>query len=435
LELLPEFYSLQAQALNFDSEAENAHEYKYPIQLDFKFEMNYFNPENSAHQWVQSKSESDINKTLKSLNNFFDSIKPVGMLEPPAVFDWLMVDFFNQQGSLEDYHKGLAFLIYGEEYNEAKHSNWLPISARKPGVHNNLVFPTTTDARFLDRLRIRMHLSPNTLLGFSNDTMLKEFGFQEEQIPTKKSASSQILIGNDNPHKSVVLTSQGKIEKLTAATTNKVAVYIYAKSMKTPMEYVKTTRARYRDPAKVVEDFNPTIKRIAKNANQTFELSYDRTNKKYKFVHPTNTNVKIDVLTVPVLAKQMGFGNGVSRITKDMEANPLEIEIGDRDTEMKARALGYDIGLSLVSIDQSNIQTIQMTNTVMAILEPNPYGCIKMGCNLTSNEIYVTNYSGPEIEFIISRLSESGQPVPLDLPVAAYAQGLLVGTHIKSLIQ
>jgi len=427
LELLPEFYSLQAQAYNFDSDAENAEVYKYPIQLDFKFETNYINPENSAHQWVQSTKDTDIGKTLKSLNNFFESIKPIGMVEPPVFFDWFMVDYLNQKGDFDEYHQNVAILLYDESYDATKHSDWLPLSARKPGIHNNQIFPTTTDERFLSRIRIRMHISPNTLLGFSNDTMLKAFGFSDNQIPTKKSVSSQILISNDQANKPYSIASEGEFGKLTAATSNKVAVYIYAKSMKTPLEYVKTTRLRSRDPAKVAADFNPTIQELAKQANQQFELEYDTTYKKFKFQYPSNQNVKIDVLTVPILAKQMGFGNGITKITKDMDPIPIQIETGDRDTELKARTLGYDIGIAMVAIEQTNLQTIQLNNTLMAILEPNPYGCIKMGCNLTSNEIYVTNFSGPEIEFIITRLSENGQPVPLDLPVAAYAQGILVG--------
>ena len=102
-------------------------------------------------------------------------------------------------------------------------------------------------------------------------------------------------------------------------------------------------------------------------------------------------------------------------------------EVNIKDVEKTARILVYDVGMLVISLDQrSSQQTHQFTNTYMALLEPEFSGILKSPLLMDMPFVPVSQFR-KELTFVLTRFSESNQPMPLDWKVGAFVRGMLVG--------
>lgn len=436
LTIITELYSKQAQLQEYDSTLENAVEYTYPFVLDISFGADYYKA--GSNKWSQTPSVDKTTKlTLESINTYFDINKPDGSQTPPLIFDWQLMSTPDSGFEINEFHKIGADSLYGRPYDADLDNNWLPASARLPGL-NNLQFPNLegVDPRITESIQLRMHIGPNVKVGFSNDELLKLWGFSETQYSAKGAKSDQNTIVNTHRFRYLTVTAPTFPQKMVAKATNKITVYPASVAVtRSPESFLKTIRGHQSKFDKLAKDYSKPLKAMANLYNTNLELDYDTGAKMFKFRYPA-ANVTIEVHTYSTIVEQLGYGKNVVRITPAMTPASVTFEKDLQDLEKNARSIVYDVGLATVTLDDStNLQTIQFQNQVMATLEPEADGTLRMRCqgaNSEDEEVYVSSLSLPELVFSVSRFSEDNKPVPLGLPIGIYMQGKLIGKSIKA---
>jgi len=434
LTLIPEFYSQQAQALDYDSTAENATPINHPFQLEFYYDGDYYDKTGDKNKWTMSTLEKTHALVLQSLNTFFDKIRPAGSVYPPVTFDWINPTYYDAMMEINEFHSYGALTNYGVDYDAAVHNNWLPASHRRPGITNNLMYPTEqSDPAMSSVVKIRMFLAPNVKIGFSNDSLLSALGFIEGQYEPKKTLSSQIIF--ENPRTTTLQIDAGDVPKtILPSSTNRITVYQYDKKQVSRPGVLSTVKGNLKKFDKLAEDYNKPIKELAKTCNQVMGLEFNDTTKTFKIVYPDNPKVKTDITVPQVVSQELGYGREVTRIKSDTTPTAVEFAPEIKNLEHNARTLVYDVGMAQVEIEDSvNLQTVSFHNKVMANLEPEFDGTMRMRCsNVENSPQFIASYFGtPEVTFRVSRFSEDMKPVSLGLPVGAYIQGTLLGKRIK----
>jgi len=434
LTLIPEFYSQQAQKMDFDSEEENNFPIKNPFQFEFEFTGDYYDKTSNANIWKPATGEKTLTQLIKSMNTFFDKIKPAGSLYPPVTVDWVASTYYDSgYKSIEAYHKLTAYLHYEEEYDE-KFNNFLPAGHRRPSV-NNMQFPTALDYdKLFTAAIIRFTVAPNVKLAFANNKLLEGFGFMEGQYIPKKHTSGQDIMENTTPE-FLVFDGMGGIKEITDMTGIKLTVSQCSKKQVSGVGMFVTPRGQLKDLEKVSKNYIENVKALSTECNQIVSLEFDKNAKTFAFKFPDNPIVTTEVTLPACMSFQLGFGREKTRITKEMlsKAEPVIFGIQLPELERNARAIVYDIGMAIILIEEStNLQTVLFQNKVMATLEPEFDGTMTLKRkSLEGPKCYASAFGTPELSFIISRFSEDMKPVPIALPVGAYIQGTLVGQRIK----
>ena len=226
LKLIPEFYSQQAQILDFDPEAENDFIVENPFQYEFTFTGDFYDKSNDNNKWTMTAADKDIATLMKNLNAFFDRAKPAGTFYPPATIDWVGTTFYDSGADMVTYHRMAAETFYGEKYDPAKHDNALPPGQKRPTI-NDMIFPSKLPPEELKKIVIiRLTLAPNVKLGFSNDKLLKALGFFEGQYLPKTHPSGQVFFPNNDPTFAVQDAIMWfSIDNLKDAVGTKVTLY------------------------------------------------------------------------------------------------------------------------------------------------------------------------------------------------------------------
>jgi len=187
-----------------------------------------------------------------------------------------------------------------------------------------------------------------------------------------------------------------------------------------------TTKERERKPNLLVADYNNSINALAKTLNLELSLVHEASEKKFRLVYPDVSGMAINLRVPPYISHRLGFGHvTVIRPSMKSESYPEEIEISN--VEALAKVLVYDTGMVVVGLDQQGSkQTYQFTNTVMAIMESDNAGVMTTKPGIEYLRVPVS-YFNPNLEFVLSKFNENNEPIPLNLKVAAYIRGLLVG--------
>ena len=437
--LTPELYSKQAQVLDYDSKLENAFEYRFPYQLDFRFGDDFYKSASAdSNKWTQAKTEKTWKATISSINNFFDSAKPVGTIHSPVIVDWIWAAWEGSQSGLEWFHSLISENFYVDKYDPDVHGNFLPAGAHKPDV--NAYMPPTTqeeDARHLDdpydQVRFRIHVAPNSKIGFSNDALVKILGFAEYQYEPKSKPSDQIVFSNPYPDRYRIFTANNRPLPMVPATTNKITLSLNSSLIPGVPGILLTKRGHLKRYDMLATDYGQSFQRLAEKTNIRLRLEFNSTTKTFKFVYPDNPDLKIDISLPPDVSAQLGFGREVDRITSATKGQTLEFAGDLKDLREKSCAIVYDVGLAFVSLENSsNIQTIQFQDKVLATLFPYTDGTMRMLCSKSEPPKAEVSYFGvPELVFTLNRFSESMEPVHIALPCGTYVSGQLMGEPIK----
>lgn len=436
LTLTPDLYSKQAQILGYDPQQELDHQYSYQFQLEHNYGAEYYKTERNANKYIQDpKSETDNNTTLYEINDFFSGAKTVGAKWPPVVFDWILRQNLVTTRDPNQFNYNALRYLYNTTEDSPSFHDWLPPGSRMPGL-NNWIFPVDpVDPQTLSNTIVRMHLAPNVEIGFSNDGLLKAFGFSENQYVPKSAPNAQIKFANPDPCKYLTIVAENPVGKMVPSVLNKITLYSHKKKVTSPFGELTTKRGNLVKLDQLAQDYNKGFSELAETCQHSLGLQYNAATKSFSFVYPATPNLTTDILIDPEVAEQIGYPRGTNKIVQGTEPSPIVWEKDITDYIKNAQTIVYDVGLATVYLEnETSFQTVLFNQLVMANLEPSQDGTMKMKCSTgpDSPSAFVSYFGVPELDFRISRFSEAMDPVPLELPVGAYVSGQLIGKKYKS---
>ena len=430
LTLTPEFYSQQALKHNMDPLNEGDRDVEYPFEVDFVFNENYL-PGDTPRKYIQTTDVVRLGKLISDINTHFNRLKPTGSIITPVVLDWYMENWEESGLSIAEFHKTTAAAYYDKPYDATLHDNALPVSARTLKNLNPLLFPTTDKEEVLEQVRVRMTIAPNVRVAFSNELILKNLGFDEALIPERGSHKQISYINHLGEQMVSHSGTLGVKYETTEGRNSKITLYTLGRIQPARAHTVTTSRLRELDPNELVHDVSSVVEEISAKCNQTFELRFSRTTNRFIFVYPGNPATTVVMRMPPRLARHLGFPNSLDRIESPMQPDILKPPVDTAESERQARTLVFDIGMACVNLeDYFSDTTPQFASMSMASLQATYAGTLTTQPTQTFPSVHVT-YFKPELEFSLFRFNESGKPIHLHLPCAAYVQGSLCGKSIN----
>lgn len=422
--LMPEFQNVQAFAYNLDSKQEHDEVRSHAIQLEVIYGPNYFSNDAPGKVWTFSSSLTQIGYLLASINNHFDLHKPSGTFLPPLFFDWFHLDALGDGETIQGYQEKTSEIAYGEAFDPAKHSTWLPPSLAGKMEMNNCIFPTMNNQEFLKDVRVRMWIAPNTTITFPNSVLPKILGFGADQVPTK-SKRNQVPFENQDAQHYLCLTTEDKPQfKLPSDSIRGTNINCYTTSnaVTSPRANLQTKKKHKYNPVQIFSDYAPAFEKLAKSINIILSLSFDSASKTFLINFPNNPNIYVRIHLPSKVMRQLGFDMSLGEFIDNRTVSlPVGSTLDTTDLEKKAKALVYDTGMVVVSMKEHTGQT------TMATLEPQKEGVLR---NRPSRwelpQVHLSSIN-PGMHFMLQRFNDNNQRFSLDWPVGAYVFGEIVG--------
>jgi len=431
LVVVPDFYNTEAEefGLDVDAELEQVTHYKLNVTGtlgDKLWKEETFNLDTSIKK---------INGAVVSLNNWFETNKPDGLEHLGHFWDWTDIRYDGKM-NLERWIRRWAIIYYGQPYDEKKHFDALPLSARSIPSCNNYLFPTELTDVLVDHLRFRMWIAPDATVLYSTDGHLKCLGFSANQIPARGGANRFHFLNRENRFLVIPAEDQPVIDIPSSVTQLRIAMAT------TESAFVSTTFSvgiKFKDTfknlnfAKIVQI---GLRRIALINNLQTAITYDDKLMKFTFHFPDNDQINLTINLPTELAKRLGFGI-VGVIRKDKATGEAVSDVPNVEhTEKKARALAYDTGMIVVSDDltTSNL-TAGINELFMAALFPTPTGSLTFSERAfhfepAAMKLPVMMTGGPGVftaVFKLSRFIEPNEMVNLVWGTGAFISGVLRG--------
>lgn len=418
--LCPDYFSKKAYKLDMDSEKELKAEVLHDFNMEVEYDKNVFESKTWGPLTGTANKMEDV---LRSLNNHFEQIKPAGCYFPAVVFDWFDLLSLGKDVDFDAYHKEHAMKYYGEPYNEATHSNWLPSAYRDKTRLNNLVFPTKPEA--MSAIRIRMTLSQNVSVAFSNLELMQALGVNPSQIPTK--VKNQYPFKNTNNTGSLLpVTFLGVPTFDNISATTRLHAFPTLNFIVSRNGVLKTTVEHERKPEILSREYNNAIRSLAYSINLDITMEHVVAEKKFKIIFPASPGIRVNIRVPPYISHRLGYGH-VDNIKYNMTNASYPVDDVTGDLLTRAQVLVYDAGMIVVSLDEiGSQQTYQFTNTCMAILEAHESGVMTTKQGVEMPRVPVSQFS-KEMKFVLSRFNENNEPIPLGWKDGAYIRGVLVG--------
>lgn len=415
--LCPDYFSKKAFKLDMDSDRE----LKAEIKHDFNFEVEYDKNVFDAKVWEKT-SAGNLGEVLKSINNHFQQQKPAGCVFPAVVFDWFDILSMGRNVDADAFHKENAQRYYGEPYSEEKHNNWLPLDYRDRLRLNNMMFPTKPEA--MDAIRIRMTISSNIVVAFSNSDLPEALGIGPNQMPAR--IQKQFQFKNANANGFIFSRFTGKPKFESATYTTKIHIYPANLFVVSNIGTLKTTVENERNPATLAKDYNNALRTLAFGLNLDVSIEHIAAEKRLKVLFPTSPGIRVSLRVPPYIGHRLGYGH-VDSIKYNMTSVPYPVDDDTGDLLTRAQVLVYDAGMVVVSLDElGSQQTHQFTNPCMAILEAHESGVMTTKQGVEMPRVPVSQFNST-IKFALSRFNENNEPIPLGWKDGAYIRGVLIG--------
>lgn len=415
--LCPDYFSKKAYSLDMDSEKE----LQAVISNEFQYEVAYDKSVFDAKPWASTATT--LGTILQSINSHFEENKPEGCIFPAVVFDWFDILSLGRGIDSDQFHKEKAKTYYGEAYNETRHSNWLPVAYRDTTKLNNMIFPTKPEA--MADIRIRMTLSPNVTITFSNKDLPDALGIAATQLPEKVNKQYQfknVLVNSLTP---VRFLDPPKLDKLSIST--KIHAYPTKTFVVSNLGTLKTTVDHERKPDLMAKEYSNNLRSLAFSLNLDIRLEHVAEEKKFKLLLPGSSGIQVNLRVPTYIGHKLGYGH-VDKITNTMVNNPYPSDDTTGDPILsKAQVLVYDAGMVVVSLDErGSQQTHQFSTTFMAILEAHESGVLTTKPGIEMPRVPVSQFN-KDMKFVLSRFNENNEPIPLGWKDGAYIRGVLVG--------
>lgn len=216
LDVVPDFYSLQAEQLDIDSVSEENMILEFPLSIVVVYGKSYLDPElplakRPSFKYVSAERGRDLNiigilDFLSSTNTYFAKL-PFQKF-PAFYWDWFDVGS-NEDQTAEEFILNKMFnpaveLFFYNTTDQIKNhirQDFATLENYKhfpSGIVNPFVFPKDK-AHAVRTLRIRFFLQPKTSLYFSNVGILVMLGFDVKHNPHITSVGKQTVIANNSP--------------------------------------------------------------------------------------------------------------------------------------------------------------------------------------------------------------------------------------------
>lgn len=429
--LMPEYQNTQAFAYNLDSKKELESVTSHPLQLEIRYGPQYYSKTEPGKVWSFATSMTTLDVMLKSLNQHFERVKPPSTFLPPLFVDWMHLDSLEEGETLRGFQENTAMEAYGEAFDPAKHATWLPPSLTHMTNLNNCVFPTTDDPEYLENIRLRVWVGPNTTVTFSNGHLMEAMGFQAHQIPGKNSRGQVPLVNNNTTSYQSFLAFDPPKINLPVAELRAIKVNTYLTNEVTfsPVAQLTTKKERERNPLLLCEDYSAVLRQLARSVNCYMDLQYEAATKKFKIVFPNNPNIFVRVFVpVPVMGL-LGFdpSQGES-IDQRSVLSPVSASVDTTNLYEKAVALVYDTGMVAVDLyEQGSQLSSHSGNTLMATLHPRKDGTLRNRVYFDDVPRVRVSLTNPNLKFVLYRFDDFNRKSDLGWPVGAYVFGTLTG--------
>ena len=441
LVLMPDFYSKEAQAENLDNQEELDTRIDYEVYFKIIFEST---PPFYPDTYILAPREVPTTvKLAEAVNDFFEIHKPAVATRLGLFFDWTDLRYNGDRSDWDNWVQNvMSFAYYGQEYDPAKHFDALPVSARSvDGAHNYLI-PTNLTDENLKHLRYRLVLAPNTSALMSTPGPMLQMGFTDSQLGQRGKKNKLIIANNENATFTFLVARQEFSVQLERPRTEfKLDLEI------SNIDYVSDTSIVTITKGESVlnENYHTALKKvldvISYESNIKFDTSYSTGDKTFLFTFPIDRAIRLATFVVPSdLSERLGFDLVNDITTNNKKGNPVPEDVDVKNTETKARALGYDTGVVVVS--NANIRsntTAGINEEFMCSLYPTSTGtfeiphvesCFKPATTKLPH-FYTSSTGVVPALFKLSRFLDNDDLVHLDWKNGAFVCGLLRGSKPK----
>jgi hypothetical protein len=325
-----------------------------------------------------------------------------------------------------------AALYYDEVFSETRHGSALPPSVKTVQDATNYAYPTTLVESYLEEIRVRMTLAPNTKVTFSAGKQLASMGFSDAQIGERKGKKQFVFENKSMTEFLTIQADEQPLEKLLV-TTLSIRVYPASENIVSRVEEFVVTQKQLRKNTELVKSISLALDNLSTKTNLKFNITY--TAPQFSLSFPENTDIDAS-LNVPVdLAFRLGYGF-VTQIKKGAVAEPRPDRYDTSNTAAKARALVYDTAQVIVTMENTSSNLNSVTgDIVVATLYPTPQGSIEMLPSslflpppMVKLPFFASGTNTVPVTFQLSRFNDDESLMPFYWKTASYLSGTLRGT-------
>ena len=442
LHLTPDYYSLEAEAMEIDADPE----IERTSEWDVKVKISYADPKTVyGTSFEHSPSQTQTADLLAKLNAHFESKKPDYAHTTPFFIDWIDTAL-QEDNEIEDYVPMMADTYYGEEYDAAKHFDALPLSVRNLQGVNNFLPPVggtmAQDLTYMARIRLRLWMAPYTKAVFSNIYVFNtDLAFPAESLGVK--TNNQIHLINDKPHWLKMIVGEEAPKQELSRTPFKLTLQASSSPIVSRIKHITMSQRHWLNNAKLAEILVEAFKQSSRECNVKFSIMYDTQEKTFKISVPEGGEIMaVNIFCEAEFANRLGFGYQ-TYIGLGMKAAPQKDRYNTEDAKKRAVAVVFDTGPIICALDNvsSNTTSGSLYQT-MAALYPHSAGTLSMPrpvcqCSVSSaasagaTQISVNASAGASkfpVTFRLLRIYDDQSVADFSWKSNAYIYGVLQGT-------
>ena len=299
---------------------------------------------------------------------------------------------------------------------------------------NNYHFPTVAieDEVTLGDLRIRINIGPLTTMLFSTDSLLNQLSFSIEQFGGRRTYNKIWIENHSSDSFLTVVAESPPMAGIVQGTSTTMILRALQNRSESNARVIKTDLATFMHNDELFPVLKKAFEQISSESNITVSLQYVVAEKKFQIVFPQNPNVIAVVHCDIELSERLGYGP-LTRITHHMHSAPIVETSLVVDAETRSRALAFDTGMILVTLDgAASKQTDGLEEPLLATLLPTESGTFAMRFDriLRFFQLPTTVMENGQVQVKINlwTLIKGSRKVPLDWKVVFSAGGVLEGS-------
>ena len=439
--LMPDFYSIEAEKENLD----NDDVLDTPIEYEIAFNTAFLASPAFFTNTYQCPSSITLTKDIvKDFNNHFETTKPTGTVRTSVFYDWIDLRFDgNFQTEWDQYVQvEMALVYYNKPYNASEHFNALPLSARSVHGANNYLMPTIMSDENREHFRFRLVQAPSVDVIFSTEVPMTSMGFNAQQMGDITGKKQYEILNEDISRFQITTAADEFDDKFSKKSIFKVSLRNHSKIYASQSILVRLTKEESFKNVNYLAMLKTAFETLSYESNLQLDLVYSAKQETFSFVFPVNNSIARSNLIVPTdLAARLGFGLVTAINSSNKDGDPVSQSIDISHTESKARALGYDTGVVIVSDANSPSNTTAgIPDKFMCSLYPTATGTFEI--SLLENCFKPPTTPLPKFHssgtgyipatFNLSRYLDNDELVNLEWKNGAFVSGLLRGTRPKS---
>jgi len=444
LHLVSDYYVVEAQEDNVETDQEMGEIIDYQLSLGVKFnvkDFDFFDFEGTSFSPTATVKTPDL---MVNCNNHFElKGRPNGFVKCPFFFDWTD-DRYDQEefGTWDNYVQNvMALAYYGQKYDPALHFDALPASVRDVDNSNNYRFPTVLSDVNVDHIRIRLNVGPNVTTYFSSNNVLLNLGFTAEQLGTRAANRNFAFINNSNYGYITFTARDEPLTVLVKANTLQIRLKLTVEALQSRSQKISISRADMRKNVNFSDRVKAALSEIKRETCLDVQFNYDTATTIFSFVFPTNPKMMEDIDLDPELANKMGFGLITNINAENRSGQPVSEKVDVKKLEEKARSLVYETNMVVVSDESSSANTTaNLQNLFMAALFPSSFGTLDMSPTSWSPPplmpiptVFGNSSNLVPAKFRLDRFIDHNILVRLSWSTGAYVSGVLRGTFRQRL--